>query len=57
MQSKASTVEEYLTGLPEDRREAIEAVRRVVLENLDTDYEEGMHKDRQSAEPSRHSVH
>ena len=42
MQSKASTVEEYLAGLPEDRRKAIEAVRRVILENLDTEYEEGI---------------
>ena len=28
--------------MPEDRREAIEAVRRVILENLDKDYEEGI---------------
>jgi hypothetical protein len=42
MQSKAATVEEYLSELPADRREAIEAVRRVVLKNLDKDYEEGM---------------
>jgi len=41
MQSKATTVEQYLSELPEDRREAIEAVRRVILENLDKDYEEG----------------
>src|SRR5262247_2253840 len=42
MQSKATTVDQYLTELPEDRRRAIEAVRRVILENLDKDYEEGM---------------
>ena len=42
MQSKAATVEQYLSELPADRREAIEAVRRVVLKNLDKDYEEGM---------------
>jgi hypothetical protein len=42
MQSKAATVGEYLAGLPDDRRRALEAVRRVVLENLDKDYEEGM---------------
>ena len=42
MQSKAKTVEEYLSGLPEDRRQAIEAVRAVILKNLDKDYEEGM---------------
>jgi len=42
MQSKATTVEQYLSELPEDRRQAIEAVRRVILENLDKDYEEGI---------------
>ena len=42
MKSDAATVEEYLAGLPEDRREAIEAVRRVVLENLPDGYEECM---------------
>jgi hypothetical protein len=42
MQSKAKTVEEYLRSLPEDRRKAIEAVREVILENLDHEYEEGM---------------
>lgn len=42
MQSKAKTVKEYLASLPEDRRKAIEAVRAVILKNLDKDYEEGM---------------
>ncbi|MSR58369.1 MAG: DUF1801 domain-containing protein [Planctomycetaceae bacterium] len=42
MQSKATTVEQYLTELPADRREAIAAVREVILKNLDKDYEEGM---------------
>lgn len=42
MQSKATTVEKYLKSLPEDRRKAIEAVRKVILENLDGDYEEAM---------------
>ena len=42
MQSRAKTVEEYLNELPEERREAIEEVRRVILKNLDKDYEEGM---------------
>ena len=42
MQSNASAVEEYLAQLPDDRRRAIEAVRAVILENLDRDYEEGM---------------
>ncbi len=42
MQSKAKTVKEYLAGLPEDRRAALEAVRKVILKNLDKDFEEGM---------------
>ena len=42
MQSKAKNVEEYLAGLPEDRREAITAIREVILKNLPKGYEEGM---------------
>jgi hypothetical protein len=42
MQSKAKTVKEYLASLPEDRRAALETVRKVILANLDKDYEEGM---------------
>lgn len=42
MQSKAATVKEYLAGLPADRRAAVEAVRKVVLANLDKEFEEGM---------------
>jgi hypothetical protein len=43
MQSKAKTVEQYLAELPEDRRKAINAVREVILKNLDkSGYEEGM---------------
>jgi hypothetical protein len=42
MQSKAKTVKEYLSSLPEDRRAALQVVRKVILENLDDDYEEGM---------------
>ena len=42
MQSKATTVEQYLAGLTEDRRKVLQAVREVVLNNLDKDYEEGM---------------
>jgi hypothetical protein len=40
--SRATTVEEYLAALPPDRREAVEAVRRVILENLPAGFEEGM---------------
>lgn len=42
MQSKAATVEQYLASLPADRREAVEAVRGVILANLDAGYAEGM---------------
>lgn len=42
MQSKATTVEQYLSELPEDRRKALEAVRQVILQNLDKDFEEGI---------------
>jgi hypothetical protein len=42
MQSKAASVGEYLAAQPADRRATLEAVRQVILENLDKDYEEGM---------------
>ncbi|OAI53175.1 hypothetical protein AYO47_05380, partial [Planctomyces sp. SCGC AG-212-M04] len=43
MQSKAATVERYLAELPVDRREAIAAVRKVILSNIDhKKVEEGM---------------
>jgi hypothetical protein len=42
MKSKASTVKEYLASLPEDRRKGIEVVRKVILKNLDKQYEESM---------------
>ncbi len=42
MKSNATTVKEYLASLPADRRAGIEAVRKVILKNLDKDYEEGM---------------
>lgn len=42
MQSKAATVEQYLAELPEDRRAALQAVREVILKNLDKDYVECM---------------
>ena len=40
MQSAAKTVDEYLASLPDDRREALSAVREVILANLPTGYEE-----------------
>ncbi len=42
MQSKASTVADYLASLPEGRRAAVSAVRAVILANLDAGYSEGM---------------
>lgn len=42
MQSKAATVKDYLASLPADRRAAIAAVRKVVNDNLDKDFAEGM---------------
>ena len=42
MKSDASTVSEYLEGLPSDRREAVSVVREVILANLPDGYEEMM---------------
>jgi hypothetical protein len=42
MQSKAKTVAQYLAELSPERRAALAAVRKVILANLDDDYEEGM---------------
>lgn len=42
MRSTVTTVEEYLQSLPPDRREAVEALRRTILANLDSGYEETM---------------
>jgi hypothetical protein len=40
--SNATSPDEYLRSLPDDRRTTIEAVRRVILDNLPAGYEEGM---------------
>lgn len=42
MKSSARTVNEYLDSLPDDRREAISAVRKVILANLPKGYQECM---------------
>ena len=42
MTSKAKTVKQYLAELPADRREALQAVRAVILKNLPKGYAEGM---------------
>ena len=42
VQSKASTFEEYLAELPEERCEVVVAVRTVILDNLPEGYQESM---------------
>jgi len=42
MRSDAATVEEYLGELAPDRREAVAAVRKVILDRLPPGYEEAM---------------
>jgi uncharacterized protein YdhG (YjbR/CyaY superfamily) len=42
MRSEATTVKEYLAGLPEERRKAIAAVRREIRRNLPEGIEEAM---------------
>lgn len=42
MQSKAKTVDQYLTELPADRREAMNKLRKIILENLPKGFEERM---------------
>ena len=42
MQSQAKTVQEYLSDLPNERLEAIETVRDVILDNLPDGFEEVM---------------
>lgn len=42
VRSDAKTVEEYLDELPDERRVDIEAMRRVILENLPAGYDEVM---------------
>ena len=36
------TVAKYLAALPKDRRDALQAVRKVIRDNLDSGYKEGM---------------
>lgn len=42
MKSSATTIEQYLSELPQDRRMAIDVVRRVILDNLPSGYDEVM---------------
>lgn len=42
MQSSAKTVTEYIQGLPEDRKKAIELLRKTINKNLPKGFKEGM---------------
>ena len=42
MQSDAKTVKQYLAELPADRRVMLEAVREMILNNINDGFEEGM---------------
>lgn len=42
MKSEATTVREYLDALPDDRRKALKAVRKVIRDNLPDGYEEAI---------------
>jgi hypothetical protein len=42
MQSDAKTVKKYLAELPADRRVMLEAVREMILNNINDGFEEGM---------------
>lgn len=42
MRSDAATIEEYLAELPPERRQALEIVRQIILDNLPEGYEEAI---------------
>ena len=42
MQSKALNVEQYLSELPEERKEAMEKLRKTILEHIPPGFSEGM---------------
>ena len=42
MQSKAKTVDEYIQSLPDDRKQIISDMRKVILKNLPKGFEETM---------------
>ena len=42
MQSKATTVDQYIDQLPEDRKKAVAALRDVIKKNLPNGFQEGM---------------
>ncbi len=42
MQSKATTAEQYLAELPEDRKEVMQKLRKTIKDNLPTGFKEGI---------------
>ena len=42
MLSKAATPEEYIEGLPEDRKQIMSQIRKTILKNLPKGFKEGM---------------
>ena len=42
MQSKATTVDQYLAEIPADRKDAMAKLRKVILKNLPKGFKEGM---------------
>ncbi|MFP2996896.1 DUF1801 domain-containing protein [Spongiivirga sp. MCCC 1A20706] len=42
MQSKATTPEQYINELPEDRKEVISKIRKAIQDNLPEGFQEGM---------------
>lgn len=42
MQSKAATIEEYISSLPEERREPVTQLRKIIKKNLSKEFKEVM---------------
>lgn len=42
MQSKANTVDQYISELPEERKEAMQKLRKTIQENIPEGFKEGM---------------
>ena len=42
MQSKATTIEEYISSLPEERQEPMDQLRKVIAKNISKDFQETM---------------
>ena len=45
MKTKASTPEEYIAQIPDERKEAMQKLRNVILKNLPEGFEEGINYD------------